>query len=227
MKTYIAEIIPKIQRFSKKLDNLAKLENQHWVSLEDINQNKVVYIFRANNQLLISDNGLVEKGSWEYLGNQSLLLETKDKSYLLKHGFFDESVIALKLDSTNSYAFFVNETKYDKELNNIHDIITFLEKKYLKVQPTVSMVKTDEQPLFDKNANYTYEIISETELYKFSWGYYTKFEISHSSGQIAHIYKGKSSSSYFIDDNYEGRRYCDNLDDAIYRRFFRKEIKPT
>ena len=69
--------------------------------------------------MLISDNGIVEKGSWEYLGNQSLLVETNHESYLLKHGFFDENVIALKLDSTDSYAFFVNETKYHSELPNL------------------------------------------------------------------------------------------------------------
>ncbi len=131
MRTFIADIIPKIQRYSKKLDDLTKLTNQHWVSLGDINQNKKVFIFRQNNQLLISENGIVEKGSWEYLGNQSLLIDTKQESYLLKHGFFDENVIALKLDSTDSYAFFINETKYDKELNNINDIIRFLSDKYL------------------------------------------------------------------------------------------------
>jgi hypothetical protein len=131
MKTFIADIIPKIERFSKRLDDLTKLTNQHWVSLGDINQSKRVFIFRPNNQLLISDNGIVEKGSWEYLGNQTLLMDTKQESYLLKHGFFDENVIALKLDSTDSYAFFVNETKYHKELNNISDIIKFLSNKYL------------------------------------------------------------------------------------------------
>jgi hypothetical protein len=131
MKTYIADIIPKIQRFSQQLGDLTKLTNQHWVSLGDISQTKRVFIFRANNQLLISENGIVEKGAWEYLGNQSLLIETKQESYLLKHGFFDQNVIALKLDSTDSYAFFVNETKYHSELNNIKDILKFLENKYL------------------------------------------------------------------------------------------------
>ena len=49
MRTYIADIIPKIYRFSQRLDELTKLTNQHWVSLGDINQNKRVYIFRTNN----------------------------------------------------------------------------------------------------------------------------------------------------------------------------------
>lgn len=132
MRTFFADIIPKIQRFSQKLDDLTKLTNQHWVSISEIAQNKRVFIFRQNNQLLISENGIVEKGSWEYLGNQSLLIDTKTESYLLKHGFFDEHVIALKLDSTDNYAFFVNETRYDRELNNIADVLNFLSEKYLK-----------------------------------------------------------------------------------------------
>jgi hypothetical protein len=86
------------------------------VSIGQIEHTKRVYIFRPNNQLLICDNGVVEKGTWEYVGNQSLLLDTKHESYLLKHGFLDENTIALKLNSTDTYAFFVNESKYFNEL---------------------------------------------------------------------------------------------------------------
>jgi len=86
MKTFLADIIPSIAKYSQKLDDLTKLTNQHWVSLGDINQTKRVYIFRGNKQLLISENGRVEKGTWDYLGNQSLLLDTKDgKEAFTKH----------------------------------------------------------------------------------------------------------------------------------------------
>lgn len=133
MRTYLADIIPRIQRFSKRLDYLTILTNQHWVSLGDIENGKMVFMFRDNSKLLIAANGIiVHRGTWEYMDNQSLLLETSNGGYLLKHGFFDENVIALKLDSTDKYAFFVNETKYDKELNNIGDILKFLEDKYFK-----------------------------------------------------------------------------------------------
>lgn len=131
MKTYITDIIPRIERFSQKLDDVTKLTNQHWVCIDDIEQTKRVYIFRTYNQLLISDNGVVEKARWEYLGNQSLLIDTSQGSYLLRHSFFDQNIIALKLDSTDNYAFFVNETLYNKELNTIDDILNFLSKKYL------------------------------------------------------------------------------------------------
>ena len=138
MKTFISDLIPKLQRFSQKLDNLTLLTNQHWVVIDDISNSKNVYIFRANNDLLISQNGKVEKAKWEYLGNNSLLIDRKidrkDESYLFKHGFLDENILALKVDSKDEYAFLINENKYDGELNSIERIIDFLTKKYLEPQ---------------------------------------------------------------------------------------------
>ncbi len=134
MRTYISDIIPKIQRFSQKLDNLTLLTNQHWVVIDEIENSKNVYIFRQSNELLISQNGKVEKARWEYLGNNSLLIDKKENSYLFKHGFFDENILALKIDSKDEYAFLVNETKFHKELNSIGNIIEFLNKKYIEPQ---------------------------------------------------------------------------------------------
>ncbi len=131
MKTYISDLIPKLQRFSQKLDNLTLLTNQHWVMIDDIDNVKSVYIFRDNNQLLISLNGKVEKANWEYLGHNTILIDRKDESYLFKQGFFDENILALKIDSRNEYAFLVNETKYDQELNSLDSIADFLNTKYL------------------------------------------------------------------------------------------------
>ena len=77
MKTFIADIFPKIQNYSQKLDDLTILANKHWVSIDNITTNKTVYIFRNNSELLSSRNGKVEKAKWEYLGNKSLLIEIK------------------------------------------------------------------------------------------------------------------------------------------------------
>ena len=132
MRTYISDIIPKIQKFSQKLDNLTLLTNQHWVVINEIDNAKNVYIFRPNNELLISQNGKVEKAKWEYLGNNSLLIDRKDESYLFKHGFFDENILALKIDGRNEYAFFVNETKFDGELNSLENVYSFLNEKYIE-----------------------------------------------------------------------------------------------
>jgi hypothetical protein len=131
MITYISDIIPKIQKFSQKIENLNLLMNHIWVEINDIDNKKVVYIFRKNNELLISENGLVMKAKWELLGNNSLLIDQKGKSYLFKHGFFDENILALKIDSSNEYALFVNESKFNIELNSSTNVIDFLVKMYI------------------------------------------------------------------------------------------------
>lgn len=132
MKTFLSDIFPKIQRYSEKLDNLTLLTNQHWVSIDNMLSNKTVYIFRSNNELLVSTNGKVEKAKWEYLGNKSLLIDKKSDSYLFKQGFFDENILALKVDSSEEYAVFVNENKYNGELNSIDRVFDFLRRKYLE-----------------------------------------------------------------------------------------------
>lgn len=131
MKTFLADIIPRIQSFSQKLDSLTMLKNQHWVSIDNIYNSKTVYIFRDNNQLLISKDGLVERASWEYIDNKSLLIDMSDGAYLLNHGFFDQNILALKVDSKNEYAIFINENKYNGDLNSIEKVIEFLRQTYI------------------------------------------------------------------------------------------------
>ena len=80
---------------------------------------------------MISSNGKVEKGRWEYLGNNSLLIERKDESFLFKHGFFDENVMALKIDGKEEYALLINENRFDGELNSKEKGLQFLSNQYL------------------------------------------------------------------------------------------------
>lgn len=137
MKTYIADIIPKIQRYSEKLDNITLLTSLHWVVIDDIENTKSVYIFRSNNELLIASDGKVTKAHWEYLGHNSLLIDLNDESYLFKQGFFDENILALKIDSKNEYAFLVSETKFEEELNTLAKIIAFLANNYYLTDKSV------------------------------------------------------------------------------------------
>lgn len=131
MKTFLSDIFPRLQRYGEKLDNLTLLTNQHWVLIDNINHSKTIYIFRDNGDLILSVDGKVDKGSWAYLGNNSLLVEKSDGSYLFKHGFFDENVLALKVDNSNEYVVMVNENKFKGEVKSMDMITEFLERKYL------------------------------------------------------------------------------------------------
>lgn len=131
MKGYIIDIIPKIQKFSKRLDDLSNLVNHHWVLFNDTpNVGKTVFIFSEKNKLNISNNGIVERSKWEYLGSESIILETKDQIYLLKHGFLGEKVLALKRDGYNEYLIFINESKAKIDFDSIDSVINFLNEQY-------------------------------------------------------------------------------------------------
>ena len=197
MKTFFADIIPKIQKYSQKLDDLTKLTNQHWISLEEIKSNKKVYIFRTNNQLLISNDGIVEKGTWEYLGNQSLLIETKEESHLFKHGFFDDNILALRLDNSPNYAFLINESKYERELNNINDVLKFLDSKYLSPDPIGVVNNKNINPL----ENFAYQIINKHEKFDIIWGTYTTYTIKFNDKIEGELYKGNVSGKHFLNSS--------------------------
>ncbi|MBF8963903.1 hypothetical protein I0P70_11645 [Pontibacter sp. FD36] len=152
MKTFISDLIPKIQRYSQQLDNLTLLTNQHWVVVDDNNDTKHVYIFRSNNELLISQNGRVEKAKWEYLGHDTLLIDRKDESYLFRHGFFDENVLALKTDGNSEYAFLVNESKYNGHLNTAAKVIDFLQTRYFVSQDQLTINSALETITSDDNS---------------------------------------------------------------------------
>lgn len=80
---------------------------------------------------MISNNGRIEKGNWEYLGNNSLLIDRSDGSYLFKHGFIDNYVLALKVDGKEEYALLVNEQKFDNQLNSLPSVLKFLNDTYI------------------------------------------------------------------------------------------------
>jgi hypothetical protein len=217
MKTYLSDLIPKIQRFSQKLDDITKLTNQHWVSIGEINQTKRVYIFRSNNQLLISDNGIVEKGSWEYIDNQTILMETKSENYLLNQGFFDGNILVLKLDGTDSYAFFVNETKSKKEIKSVDDVLIFLEKRYLlpigsETIPTKSVGEGEYK--------IGYQILRTYDDWVIGWGKHTSYVIRYSNGYEDEVYKMSKSGKYFFYTSFTGLKYGISLEDVIYKLFF-------
>jgi hypothetical protein len=184
MKTFVADIIPRIQRYSQKLDNLTLLTNQHWVVLDELGQAKTVYIFRDTNELLISTNGKVEKGKWEYLGKNSILIDFKDQAYLYRHGFFDENVLALKIDGKEEYALLVNESKYRGELNTLTSVLNFLNQHYLINSGGSEIFISDIKYKSDGN-------ISEI-------GYFEKFVVSFSNGKKMDIYEKLSNGEYFI-----------------------------
>jgi len=150
MKTFIVDIFPKIQRYSQQLTNLTLLTDHHWINIDNILSDKTIYIFRKNKDLLISDNRTIEKAKWSYEGRKDLLIETSKQSYLFRHGFIDENILALKINNNDEYAVFVNEKKYDREINSLEKVIDFLRRRYLDPTSNIYIENNSGQILINK-----------------------------------------------------------------------------
>lgn len=196
MKTFITDIFPRLQRFSQRLDNISLLTNQHWVVLDELTQSKTVYIFLQDGELLISINGKVNKAKWSYVGQNSILIDTKDQSFLFRHGFFDDNILALKIDGKVEYAVLINETKYGSELNSISAVTDLLGHKYLSSSDVNSNVSGDQTVKIDNEKH-------KKDGYNFKMGFYKEYRIWFSNGKTAKIYYKESNGKYFIYGKHE------------------------
>jgi hypothetical protein len=207
MKTFVADIIPSIQRYSHNLDNLTLLTNQHWVVIDELGQSKTVYIFRNTNELLISTNGEVEKAKWEYVGQNSILIDRKDdRSYLFKHGFFDENILALKVDGREEYAMLINESKYSGELNTYSAVLNFLSQNY-PINPIAIPTQ------IKKKKNHIVEVDYKRDGYTIKMGHFKEFAVRLTGERTFNIYQKKSDGKYFIYGNndiilFQNQRTC-------------------
>ncbi|MFN5317742.1 MAG: hypothetical protein ACK5CY_02760, partial [Bacteroidia bacterium] len=184
MKTYIADLIPQIKKASKLLDDKTLLANKNWISIGDSIEIKRVYIFESNGELDIFENGQgVDCGTWKFIGENSLKLKLKDGStFLLKHGFIDKDVMALKLDGINTYAFFVAESKFDNGLKVIDQVLKYLEKNY----------SVGFGPKFPK-AEFGYTVLHEIDRFDLSWFDYTEYHVKFKNGYESKVFSGSNS----------------------------------
>ena len=108
MKTYLLSIPESVRQFSATLNVTAILCRQAWQCLDDQDA-KVLYIFRKDGTLLISTDGTVVKAHWEYLKeNHTILIDSRDGSFLFHPVFYDEIVLALQQDGTEMFLAMVN-----------------------------------------------------------------------------------------------------------------------
>lgn len=174
MKTFVFDLIPKIKRYSKELNDLTLLKNKNWVAVNELDNQKTVYIFDKKDRLIVSNSGEVTLGEWSYLNNNSVLISLGSSSFLLNHGFLDDVFLILNQDGTDKYALFVNENEFTKELISIEGVQNYLTNKYLKKSSITPDYRTDFPlgRLFEKFNPVTlkneglYNVVQLMDLYK-------------------------------------------------------------
>lgn len=89
-----------------------------WILVNEEYQN-VLYTFRSNEELLITVNGIVEKGEYELIVDNDTILITRKG--ITEHFFIykekDDFLFLRKL-SSDEVLFFANQTKYKDEIKS-------------------------------------------------------------------------------------------------------------
>ena len=98
----------------------------NWILLSDEENDEIIYIFRSNNDLVLSNNGFVEMQRYEFItDNNSLLITNKQNvTELFNIINIKDDLLIIKRKSNNTFLFFLNNTKvkdYVKKelLNNL------------------------------------------------------------------------------------------------------------
>jgi hypothetical protein len=179
------------------------------VLLNEVANTKTIFIFRTDKKLLISENGIVSKGSWEYLGHNSLLFETNKQTLLLKHSFADEHVMAFKIDGTDGFLFLRNAAKFDEEIYSIERVVKFLENKYCKNDLLNNSFSLNSHGIP------VYSETSKKRIFNFTLGRHDKIYIFFADGISGSLFKGYATKRYFFYHSKLGKKYCYDKDECI------------
>lgn len=127
MKLYLKSIVKQLKSYSATLDKTSILIDKPWALIDEEYEMQKL-IFKKNKELILSKNGQVQIGKWDYFPEaKSLLIDRNIDKILCNEAFIDKSVMVLRLDGTDSRFFILaneNEVpdldanRYLKELRN-------------------------------------------------------------------------------------------------------------
>ena len=105
MITYIQNIIPRIRQFSADLNKKETYVEIPWIHI-DSEGRTVKYIFKRNGELIISLDGMVTIGKWEYLSvAKNLLVDMVTSKILLQQDYVDGAIMVLRHDNVTAGSF--------------------------------------------------------------------------------------------------------------------------
>jgi hypothetical protein len=100
MIQYIQNLLPRLQQFSQRLDHIENFVDKPWVLIDE-EGNRHIYIFQRNQSLIMSLNGKVQVGKWEYIqAAKSLLIDRQIDKILLNNAFVEKGLMILRMDGS-------------------------------------------------------------------------------------------------------------------------------
>lgn len=132
MREYLKSFSQQFKNLSKKLDKTSILIEKPWSMIdEDAEIQKL--IFRKNKELILSKNGKVTTGNWDYFPEaRSILIDRGTDKILCNEAFVNEGVLILKMDGTSNHFFMLANENLVPDLDGIK-YLEQLRKKELNI----------------------------------------------------------------------------------------------
>ena len=130
MLEYIKNILPRLQKLSKRIDEIENFVGKEWILIDD-NGNNQSYEFLRDGRLVITSvtgqNTMQETflGHWELLESERLLISRPQGNLTLRQGFLGKGFLILQLSGTTNVPFCCYDPKV---IPNIKQLEIYLER---------------------------------------------------------------------------------------------------
>lgn len=133
MITFLFDTINRYKKFSENLDVKTILCNKSWWIFNDSGE-KIIIIFQENSSLIISSNGKVTSGKWQYIpANKSVIISFGKQSYMHHSAFIDNNILVLQVDGTELYTFMIDEEYHGSfRPRSLKDLYSYFERMEYK-----------------------------------------------------------------------------------------------
>jgi hypothetical protein len=141
MIEWLKSILPRIKEYSIKLDKAETLVDKTWVWV-GFDKNYTSLHFLRDQRLLISKQGNVQEGTWEFISNDLLHIKGDGFNMLLNHGVLYEGVLIIQKKGV----FDQYEVFYDELVIPDGDIVKHIETKITKTIENSKIKSTSGSP---------------------------------------------------------------------------------
>lgn len=147
----IEENYIKIKKYAERKSSKSTLTNISWLLLDETEEIEVIYIFKNNSTLIISENGQIKRCEYEFVvDSENLIIQfDKENGILYDSLLIEDKYLILKQSSKSNFKIFANRTKFKDLLkSNISKI--FKEESKIGFAKAVEIKKEPEQKKLER-----------------------------------------------------------------------------
>ena len=144
MLPFVKNLLPRLKQYSKSLDQSSIFIDKPWIMIDE-NLDQHHYVFHKDGRLIMSLNGAVQIGTWEYLaGSNSLLIDRVKDKILLNQEFVQDDLMFLRKDGHGDTFFVLMNKNVIPDLN----YEKYLKKCFIDIKGLKSFKSNDQKTFY-------------------------------------------------------------------------------